>query len=529
MAWTACADGSGSCVRSRCGHTGHVLFVELADASERVAGTSKRTDKVAALAAVFAQIPPDEIEAAAAFAVGDTPVGRIGVGWATIRDVAPSPAPQPRLSVADVASTIGQIASISGAGSVARRRDLVHDLLAASTAPEQRLLRAILGGELRQGALDGVVAAAIAKAAGVKVAEVQRGAMFAGSLPAAAHAALTGGSDALAAIELTPARPVQPMLASPAEGVADALGATGLASVEWKLDGARIQAHRSGDDVRLFTRNLNDVTDRLGGVVDVVRALPGSDLVLDGEVLGLDPDGNPRRFQDTMGDFGADRGTGAGPARGTGLRAFFFDILHAGESLVDEPLSIRRDLLTATVPPEGRLPSIVTADAIEAQDFLDRAIAAGHEGVMVKDLDSRYDAGRRGGAWRKVKPVHTFDLVVLAVEWGHGRRQGWLSNLHLGARGDGNELVMVGKTFKGLTDELLRWQTERFLELEIGREGHVVHVRPEQVVEIAVDGVQVSTRYPGGVALRFARVRRYRADKPAAAADAIDQVRALLR
>jgi DNA ligase-1 len=513
----------------RSGHTGGVLFAELAAASEQVAGTSKRTDKVAALAAVFAHVPPNEIDAAVAFSVGDTPVGRIGVGWATIRDLAPAPAPEPRLSIADVASAIRQIASIGGAGSVARRRDEVHDLLAAATAPEQRLLRAILGGELRQGALDGVVAAAIAKAAGGKVADVQRGAMFAGSLPAAAHAALTGGGDALAAIELTPARPVQPMLASPADGVTEALDATGVASVEWKLDGARIQAHRSGGDVHLFTRNLNEVTERLGGVVDVVRSLPGGDLVLDGEVLGLDLDGNPRRFQDTMGDFGADGIGSDGPARGTGLRAFFFDVLHAGASLVDEPLSVRREILTATVPSESRLPSIVTADATEAQDFLDRAISAGHEGVMVKDLESRYDAGRRGGAWRKVKPVHTFDLVVLAVEWGHGRRQGWLSNLHLGARGDDNELVMVGKTFKGLTDELLRWQTERFLDLEIGREGHVVHVRPEQVVEIAVDGVQVSSRYPGGVALRFARVRRYRADKPAIAADTIDQVRALLR
>ncbi|MEZ5295825.1 MAG: hypothetical protein R2697_06005 [Ilumatobacteraceae bacterium] len=304
------------------------------------------------------------------------------------------------------------------------------------------------------------------------------------------------------------------------------MAATGLASVEWKLDGARVQAHRSSGEVRLFTRNLNEVTDRLGGVVEVVRSLPGGDLVLDGEVLGLDADGAPRRFQDTMGDFGAD---GSADGRGSGLRAFFFDVLHADGALVDEPLSTRREILASTVPASSRLPSIVTADAAEAAEFLDRAIGAGHEGVMVKDLASAYDAGRRGGSWRKVKPVYTFDLVVLAVEWGHGRRQGWLSNLHLGARGGDNEFVMVGKTFKGLTDELLRWQTERFLGLEIGREGHVVHVRPEQVVETAVDGVQVSTRYPGGVALRFARVRHYRDDKPAAAADTIDQVRALLR
>ena len=503
-----------------------MLFVELARASEAVAATSKRSDKIAAFAAVFAALPPDEIEAAVAFATGETLAGRLGVGWATLRDVRPDPADQPTLTVADVHRALDELASIGGAGSQARRRHVLHDLLGRATEPEQRLLVGIIGGELRQGALAGVVAAAVAKAAGVTVGEVQRGAMFAGSLPAASVAALTDGAAGLALIELTPARPVQPMLASPADDVADALAATGLASVEWKLDGARVQAHRSSGEVRLFTRNLNEVTDRLGGVVEVVRSLPGGDLVLDGEVLGLDADGAPRRFQDTMGDFGAD---GSADGRGSGLRAFFFDVLHADGALVDEPLSTRREILASTVPASSRLPSIVTADAAEAAEFLDRAIGAGHEGVMVKDLASAYDAGRRGGSWRKVKPVYTFDLVVLAVEWGHGRRQGWLSNLHLGARGGDNEFVMVGKTFKGLTDELLRWQTERFLGLEIGREGHVVHVRPEQVVETAVDGVQVSTRYPGGVALRFARVRHYRDDKPAAAADTIDQVRALLR
>jgi DNA ligase-1 len=353
--------------------------------------------------------------------------------------------------------------------------------------------------------------------------------MFAGSLPVAARAALVGGRAALAAIELTPATPVQPMLAAPAVDVADAIASTGPASVEWKLDGARIQAHRADGEVRLFTRNLNDVTDRLGGVVEVVRSLPGGDLVLDGEVLGLDAEGAPRRFQDTMGDFGAETAV----ERGIGLRAFFFDVLHADGALVDEPLSTRREQLREIVPETSRLPSIITADVSEAQHFLDGSIAAGHEGVMVKDLTAPYEAGRRGGAWRKVKPVYTFDLVVLAVEWGHGRRQGWLSNLHLGARDGQGGFVMVGKTFKGLTDELLRWQTDRFLQLEIGRgtgrDAHVVHVRPEQVVEIAVDGVQVSTRYPGGAALRFARVRRYRDDKRAVDADTIEQVRALLR
>ena len=510
-----------------------MLFALLAEASGRVGATSKRSEKVALFADVFGRLAPDEIEPAVAFAVGETPVGRIGVGWATIRDVTPPPAAEPGLTIAEVARVVVELAAIGGSGSVARRRDLLHGLLERATESEQRLLRSILGGELRQGALDGVVAAAVAKAAGVAVADVQRGAMFAGSLPIAARAALTGGAAGLAAIVLTPARPVQPMLAAPAADVTDAIAATGLASVEWKLDGARIQAHRSGDDVRLYTRNLNDVTDRLSGVVEVVRSLPGGDLVLDGEVLGVGDDGSPRRFQDTMGDFGADGGGGDLPTRGSGLRAFFFDVLHAGDSLVDEPLAVRRAVLAETVPEISRLPSIVTADAVEAQAFLDRAVTAGHEGVMVKDLDSHYEAGRRGGSWRKVKPVYTFDLVVLAVEWGHGRRRGWLSNLHLGARGAGNEFVMVGKTFKGLTDEMLRWQTDRFSELEIGRgtgrDGHVVYVKPEQVVEIAVDGVQASPRYPGGVALRFARVRRYRDDKSAADADTIDAVRALLR
>lgn len=504
-------------------------FEELARSSELVAATTKRSEKIAIFADLFRRLAPHEIEAAVAFSTGTTLHGRIGVGWATIREVRPAPAREPSLEVADVDRAIGRLGAISGSGSQARRREALHELLAAATAPEQRLIVSVLGGELRQGALDGVVAAAVAKAAGVTVAEVQRAAMFAGSLPTATRTALTAGSDGLAAIELTPSTPVQPMLASPAVDVADAIGATGPASVEWKLDGARIQAHRAGGDVRLYTRNLNDVTDRLGGVVEVVRSLPGGDLVLDGEVLGLDADGAPRRFQDTMGDFGAE----AAVERGGGLRAFFFDVLHAGEPLVDEPLAVRRDVLAATVPAVSRLPSIVTADPAEAEAFLERAVAAGHEGVMVKDLDAPYEAGRRGGSWRKVKPVHTFDLVVLAVEWGHGRRQGWLSNLHLGARVGDGEFAMVGKTFKGLTDELLRWQTERFLALEIGRgtgrDAHVVHVRPEQVVEIAVDGVQASSRYPGGVALRFARVRRYRDDKTAAEADTLDRVRALLR
>jgi DNA ligase-1 len=504
-----------------------MLFDALAAASELAAGTAQRNAKVQALAAVLAQLAPDEIEPAIAFLTGTTRAGRIGVGWATLADVRPEPAAAPTLTVSAVDRAVGELASMRGPGVVAARRDRLVTLLAAATGREQRLLYAILGGELRQGALEGVMATAVATAAGVPVAAVRRGAMMAGDLGPAAVAALTGGRDALDSISLVPMRPVQPMLASPAADVTDALGESGPASVEWKLDGARVQAHRRGGEVGLFTRNLNDVTDRLPGIAALVGGLPGGDLVLDGEALGVLDDGSPRRFQDTMGDFGADDATG----RGVGLRAFFFDVMYAdGGPVHDEPLAVRRELLQALVPVDARLPSIVTADPAEAERFLDRAVASGHEGVMVKSLDQPYAAGRRGASWRKVKPVHTLDLVVIAVEWGHGRRTGWLSNLHLGARQTGrdNEFVMVGKTFKGLTDELLRWQTERFLGLEIGRDGHVVHVRPEQVVEVALDGVQRSTRYPGGVALRFARVRRYRDDKSAAEADDIDGVRALL-
>jgi DNA ligase-1 len=505
-----------------------MLFAEVAECSERVAATSKRTEKVGLIADVLRRASPAEVAAVTSFLVGDTSLGRIGVGWSTLSSAwsaAGEPAAAPQLAVLEVAEAFERLAGMGGTGSAGHRRRALVQLLERATATEQRFIAGVLGGELRQGALAGVVTAAVAKAAGVPIAAVQRAAMMAGSLPAAALAALSGGEGALAEIEMSPLHPVQPMLASPAADVAEAIAATGQASVEWKLDGARVQAHRAGDEVRLFTRNLNDVTARLGGVVDLVRSLPGGDLVLDGEVLGVDDTGGPRRFQDSMSDFGADS-----PGRGAGLQAYFFDVLHVGgDSVVDEPLAVRRDLVAAAVPEVARLPSIVTADPDEAQRFLERAVAAGHEGVMVKELTATYEAGRRGGAWRKVKPVHTLDLVVIAVEWGHGRRTGMLSNLHLGARGPDGTFVMVGKTFKGLTDELLRWQTARFRELRIADDGHVVHVRPEQVVEIALDGVQASTRYPGGVALRFARVRRYRDDKAATDADTIETVQALLR
>jgi DNA ligase-1 len=383
----------------------------------------------------------------------------------------------------------------------------------------------LLTGELRQGALAGVMADAVAAAAHVPIADVRRAAMLGGDLGRAARVALEHGASGLADVGLAVLHPVQPMLAASATTVAEALALTGPASVEWKLDGARIQVHRKEDEVRVYTRNLNDVTDRLPLVVAAVRSLDVTEIVLDGEALGLDDDGRPRIFQDTMSRFGTDE---LAAAAGGHLQPYFFDVLRLeGEDLIDATLRRRIDVLDTVVAPY-RIPTLLDPDAERAAAFLDEAIGAGHEGVMVKALDSTYEAGRRGSAWRKVKPVRTLDLVVLAAEWGHGRRTGWLSNLHLGARDPNGGFVMVGKTFKGMTDALLRWQTTEFQAREVRREDHVVHVRPDLVVEIALDGVQVSRRYPGGVALRFARVKGYRPDKSAEDADLIGTVQAML-
>lgn len=506
-----------------------MLFAAVASVSERLAETSSRSAKAAALAALLADLAVDEIPVVVATLTGEPRQGRIGVGWSALARLDAPPAAEASLTVGEVDRWLDELATTSGPGSVAARHELLRYVFGRATAVEQRFLQGVLGGELRQGALDGVMLDAIARGSETPATAVRRAHMLTGDLGETARVAFADGVAGLDAVTLRPGRAVGPMLASPAADVADAIAQTGPASVEWKLDGARVQAHRTGGAVRLFTRNLNEITSRLPGVVAAVEALPGGDLVLDGEAAGIDDAGRPRKFQDTMADFGADAVTG----RGHALGAYFFDVMHAGgASLIDEPLTARRDVLVDVVPEGLRLPSIVTADADLAAAFLDDAVRRGQEGVMVKALDSPYAAGRRGGSWRKVKPVHTFDLVVLAAEWGHGRRRGWLSNLHLGARGGpggSGEFVMVGKTFKGLTDELLAWQTEALSALAIGTEdGYVVHVRPELVVEIAVDGVQRSTRYPGGLALRFARVKRYRPDKRAADADPIERLHALL-
>jgi DNA ligase-1 len=502
-------------------------LADVVATSAAVAGTRARSAKVASLAELLRRVPPSEVAVAVGFLVGAPRQGKVGVGWALLSPtIDVTPAEQATLTVADVDAAIDALERTTGSGSAAARKQLVEDLFGRATAAEADFLRRLLIGDLRQGALEGVMADAIAKAAGVPLPVVRRAAMLAGDLCLVAGVALDGGEAALAAIGLEVLRPVLPMLAATSATVADAIEANGVSTVEWKLDGARIQAHRSGDAVRLFTRNLNDVTERLLGVVDVMHALPVEQIILDGEVYGaaLEQDG-AGPFQDTMSRFSRHE-----PDVDRSLHVRFFDILHLdGNDLVDETLEQRLAVLSTVVPEQHRVPGIVTDDAQQAQSFADEAVALGHEGVMVKALTSRYEAGRRGSAWRKVKPVKTLDLVVLGAEWGHGRRQGWLSNLHLGARDPvTGQLVMVGKTFKGLTDALLTWQTEQLLERETHREGITVFVRPELVVEIALDGAQRSPRYPGGVALRFARVKRYRDDKSPAEADTLDAVRALL-
>ncbi|MFI1989800.1 ATP-dependent DNA ligase [Actinoplanes sp. NPDC020271] len=507
---------------------GFVRFMDIAATSAAVAATGGRKAKIELLAAALRQLEPDEIAAGSAFLAGELRQRQTGVGYAGLRN-RPAPAAEPTLTVGAVDAAIAGIATVAGAGSQARRRELLGALFGAATADEQRLLVGLFGGELRQGAQAGLLAEAVAVAAQVPVTAVRRALLLSGDLKQVAVAALAGGSAALAEIRLTVGTPLTPMLAQSAPDVGAALLATGIpAVVDTKLDGIRIQVHRSGDDVAVFTRSLDEITERLPGVVAAVRALPVREVVLDGEAMALDEQGRPRPFQETSSR-AATRAGGKAGAEGAALVPYFFDLLHLdGTDLLDEPGRVRWAALADALP-AGLIVGRETVETEEqAAAAFAAAIGAGQEGVVIKAPEAPYDVGRRGSAWVKVKPRHTLDLVVLAVEWGHGRRRGWLSNLHLGARDpESGGFVMLGKTFKGLTDELLRWQTERFKELAVEDNGWVVRVRPEQVVEIAFDGVQTSPRYPGGVALRFARVLRYREDKSAAEADTIDAVRAI--
>ena len=496
-----------------------MLFADLAATSAAVAAVPARRSKIDLLAGCLRRLAaaaPGDIAAGAAYLSGEPRQRQTGVGWASLRDL-PPPAGAPTLTVGAVDAALQAMADTSGPGSQGRRRALVHDLFAAATADEQWMLRGLFSGELRQGAQAGLL---------VDVTAVRRALLLAGDVTAVAAAALTGGADALGALRLTVGRPLAPMLAQSAPTVAEALAATGApAAADVKLDGVRIQVHRDGDDIAVFSRSLDDLTARVPGVVAAVRALPVRAVVLDGEAMGVAADGRPLPFQETSSR--AARRTGGGP---TTLRPYFFDLLHLdGADLLDAPASQRWSALGAAVPADLLVGRALVSTVDDASAAFTAAVDAGHEGVVVKSADAPYDVGRRGSAWVKVKPRHTLDLVVLAAEWGHGRRQGWLSNLHLGARDPRTGgFVMLGKTFKGLTDELLRWQTDRLRQLAVGDTSEwVVPVRPELVVEIAFDGVQTSPRYPGGVALRFARVLRYREDKPASEADTIDTVRAI--
>lgn len=504
-----------------------MLLAELVATSTAVAATRSRKAKVAALAETLARVTPEELEVVVSYLGGALLQRRTGLGWRGVSEV-PDPADEPSLGVLEVHESFDAMSRLAGAGSQLARKEAVAALFSRATAPEQRWLQAVVTGNVRQGALDAVTQEAVAQVAGVPLAAVRRAAMLAGSTVAAAGAAWAG-EDALAAIGLEVGRPVMPMLASSAPDVATAMA--GLSpdagtevAIDAKLDGIRIQVHRDGDEVLVVTRSLDDITGRLPEVVEVARSLPAERFVLDGEALALTDDGRPMAFQDTASRTAQDAGVPVTP--------HFFDLLHLdGRDLLDSPGRERIAALDALVPEQHRVRRLVTTDPAEADAFAAETVAAGHEGVVLKDLSAPYAAGRRGSAWVKVKPVHTLDLVVLAVEWGSGRREGWLSNIHLGARDDTSPtgFVMLGKTFKGMTDEVLVWQTERFLALETHREGHVVHVRPEQVVEIGFDGLQRSTRYPGGLALRFARVLRYRDDKAADQADTIEDVRAHAR
>ncbi|OBG90544.1 ATP-dependent DNA ligase [Mycobacterium sp. E3251] len=508
-----------------------MLLLDVATTSLDVGGTSSRLSKVAHIADLLRRAAPDPdgVAIVVSWLSGELRQRQIGVGWASLRS-RPAAASQPTLTVAGVDASFSEIGAVSGKGSQARRAELVAGLLAAATDIEQAFLVRLLGGELRQGALAGIMADAVARAADIPAASVQRAAMLGGDLPAVAAAALGGGTGALDAFTLRVGRPVGPMLAQTATGVADALERHGGTAIfEAKLDGARVQIHRSGDEVTVYTRSLDDVTARLPEVVEATLALPVRGLIADGEAIALRSDNSPHRFQVTASRFGRSVDVDAARAAQP-LSVFFFDILHRdGDDLLDAPTAERLAALDALVPEAQRVDRLLTSEPAAAEDFLAATLAAGHEGVLAKAPDAPYQAGRRGAGWLKVKPVHTLDLVVLAVEWGSGRRSGKLSNIHLGARDPATgEFVMVGKTFKGMTDAMLDWQTARFSELAVsGTDGYVVRLRPEQVVEVALDGVQKSSRYPGGVALRFARVVRYRDDKGPAEADTIDAVRAL--
>jgi DNA ligase-1 len=506
-----------------------MILAELADLSSALAAQPSRGEKTRLLADSLRKLATDEREVGVAWLAGVVPGGRLNLGPASVLAVKCTPAAEPTLTLGAVARALDELRAIGGKGAARRREQALAALFAAATAKEQRFLVGLLLGELRQGALEGVMADAIAAAAQVDAADVHRAIMLAGAVAPVARAALEEGTVGLGRFSLTLYRPLAPMLASPIADIAQALATLTTAALDFKLDGARVQVHKGPAGVRVFSRTGRDVTASVPEIAAAVESLPARTAILDGEALALAADGRPRPFQDTMRRFGRKLGI-ADLRTSLPLTLFCFDCLHAdGTDLIDTPLVGRLEALAAVAPSELIVPRIVTSDLEAAHRFLADALAKGHEGVMAKALGSRYEAGSRGAAWLKVKIAHTLDLVVLAAEWGSGRRQGWLSNLHLGARDpDTGGFVMLGKTFKGLTDEMLEWQTAHLRALATDLAGgYVVNVRPELVVEIAFNDLQASSRYPGGLALRFARVVRHRPDKRAEDADTIATVRAI--
>jgi ATP-dependent DNA ligase I len=504
-----------------------MLFARVVETSRRVADTPRRREKTDLLAQLLSELHPDEIEIAVAFLSGQIRQGRIGVGYATMREAAGSPAENPTLELAQVDRTFQAISAVAGGGSQQQRFELLRQLFAQATEAEQHFLIALLAGELRQGALEAVMVDALAKASGVAAVRVRRAVMLAGDLAPVARAVLEKGDAGLAAYDVQLFRPIQPMLAGSAGDVSEALADLGEAALEFKMDGARVQVHKSDDDVVVYSRSLKDVTAAVPEVVEIVRALPARSLILDGEVLSLQKDGRPQPFQVTARRFSrkldVDRMRTELP-----MTPFWFDLLYLnGGPLLDEPQARRFDTL-AGLTSEFLMPHTVASDARQAAEFLEEALNRGHEGIMAKATNAKYAAGARGQSWLKVKRARTLDLVILAAEWGHGRRKGWLSNLHLGARDtEKGGFAMLGKTFKGLTDEMLEWQTQELLKLEIGRDAYTVHVEPKLVAEIAFNEIQVSPRYASGLALRFARVKRYRTDKTAEESDTFQSVQRL--
>jgi len=503
-------------------------LAEVVEASRRVGETSKRLEKFDVLARLLKQLHPEEVETAVAFLSGRTRQGRIGVGWAMIREAGSPPAREPSLELMEIDRAFQAIETEQGPGSAGRRTELLHTIMARATDAEQRFLGGLLMGELRQGALEGIMVEALARATGLPSDRVRRAAMVAGDIAAVARALLEKGEAGLAQYDVKLFRPVQPMLAQTAEDVEEAIEELGEAALEWKLDGARVQVHKSWDEVVVFSRSLNEVTPAVPEIVEAVRALPANDLILDGEVISLQPDGRPQPFQVTMRRFGRKLDVERMRAE-LPLTPFWFDLLYMnGGHLLDEPQARRFGALADMAPVASVVPHVVVSDVARGDDFLCEALNRGHEGIMAKATNAPYAAGARGQSWLKVKQARTLDLVILAAEWGHGRRHGWLSNLHLGARDkEKGGFAMLGKTFKGLTDEMLAWQTGELLKIEIARDNYTVFVEPKLVVEIAFNEIQISPRYASGLALRFARVKRYRQDKTAGEADTFQTVRKL--